>query len=457
VNGPLGNSAYRHLFAAQALSLLGTGLTTVALGLLSYDLAGPDAGLVLGTALTIKMIAYVGLGPVGAALAERFPRRPYLVTLDLIRAALVLVLPFVSEIWQIYLLIFLFQACSAAFTPTFQATIPDLLPDEKDYTRALSLSRMLYDLEQLLSPVLAGVLLTLVSFHWLFVGNTIGFLASAAFIVTAAIPPQTNEENRRGFWQRVTRGSWIYLKTPRLLGLLSLSFAVASAGSMVIVNTVVFVRSVLGGDETDVAIFFAAAGLGSMAIALTLPRLLDRIATRPVMICGGAVLCAGLIAGLWAETYAGALAVWVCLGAGSSLVMTPSGLLLRRSSHAEDRPALFAAQFALSHGCWLIAYPVAGWVGARFGMNAAFIVLAVGAAAGCAAALLLWPRNDPAELEHEHEEVVHAHVPTADGHHRPDQISRDDDRSEKKHRHRKFRHRHVFVIDDHHTAWPRSG
>ncbi|WP_193187829.1 MFS transporter [Nisaea sediminum] len=456
MNGPLGNTAYRHLFAAQALSLLGTGLTTIALGLLAYDLAGADAGMVLGTALAIKMIAYVGLGPIGAALAERFPRRPYLVSLDLVRATLVLVLPFVSEIWQIYLLIFLFQACSAAFTPTFQATIPDLLPDEKDYTRALSLSRLLYDLEQLLSPVLAGLLLTFVSFHWLFVGNTAGFLASAAFIVTAAIPRQTTDENRRGFWQRVTRGTWIYLKTPRLRGLLALSFAVASAGSMVIVNTVVFVRTELGGNETDVAIFFAAAGLGSMAIALTVPRLLERIATRPVMICGGAVLCAGLIIGLWAESYAGALAIWVFLGAGSSLVMTPSGLLLRQSSHAEDRPALFAAQFALSHGCWLVAYPVAGWMGSRFGMDAALIVLAGGAATGSAAALMLWPRNDPAELEHEHEEVVHAHATVADGHHRPDQIS-SEDRSERKHRHRKFRHRHVFVIDDHHTAWPRSG
>jgi hypothetical protein len=35
---------YRHLFAAQILSLIGTGLTTIALGLLAYDLAGADAG-----------------------------------------------------------------------------------------------------------------------------------------------------------------------------------------------------------------------------------------------------------------------------------------------------------------------------------------------------------------------------------------------------------------------------
>jgi len=34
-------------------------------------------------------------------------------------------MPFVTEVWQIYVLIFVLQSASAAFTPTFQATIPD--------------------------------------------------------------------------------------------------------------------------------------------------------------------------------------------------------------------------------------------------------------------------------------------------------------------------------------------
>ena len=123
----LKNRTYRHLFAAQVIALLGTGLMTVALGLLAYDLAGADAGAVLGTALAIKMIAYVGVAPVAQAFTDRLPRRSLLVGLDLIRGAVALCLPFVTEIWQIYLLIFVLQAASAAFTPTFQATIPDIL------------------------------------------------------------------------------------------------------------------------------------------------------------------------------------------------------------------------------------------------------------------------------------------------------------------------------------------
>ena len=64
----LSNRTYRHLFFAQVIALLGTGLATVALGLLAFDLAGADAGIVLGTALAIKMLAYIGVAPVAAGL-----------------------------------------------------------------------------------------------------------------------------------------------------------------------------------------------------------------------------------------------------------------------------------------------------------------------------------------------------------------------------------------------------
>lgn len=108
--GVLANQTYRHLFLAQVIALTGTGLATVALGLLAFDLAGADAGAVLGTALAIKMIAYVGVAPIASAFAERLPRRALLVALDLVRAAMALLLPFVTQIWQVYVLIFVLQA-----------------------------------------------------------------------------------------------------------------------------------------------------------------------------------------------------------------------------------------------------------------------------------------------------------------------------------------------------------
>jgi MFS family permease len=467
---PLTNRTYRHLFAAQVIALIGTGLLTVALGLLAYDLAGADAGAVLGTALAIKMVAYVGVAPVVGAFADRLPRRAFLVAMDLVRAAIALSLPFVTEFWQIYALIFVLQSASAAFTPTFQATIPEVLPDEAEYTKALSLARLAYDLESLASPALAAALLTVIGYHDLFAGTVAGFAGSALLVRTVALPvPVTPAERSGGIYDRITRGIRIYLKTPRLQGLLALNGTVAAAGAMVIVNTVVIVRGVLGGTDADVAVVLASYGAGSMAVAFLLPRLLERVSDRAVMLAGAWLLTAGTLVmavilssgALPARLTAGLpllLPVWFVLGAANSAVLTPTGRLLRRSAHAEDRPALFAAQFALSHACWLVAYPLAGWVGAVSGVGAAFTVLGGLAVAATMLAVWFWPARDAVEVEHVHMPFGHEHLHVHDEHHQHAHEGWEGPEPHAHpHRHAPIRHKHALVIDRHHVEWPRHG
>jgi MFS family permease len=453
MKSPLLDRTYQKLFTAQVVALAGTGLSTVALALLAYDLAGGDAGIVLGTAFALKMVAYVGIAPVVGAFAHLLPRRRLLIALDVARAGFVLCLPFVTEIWQIYLLIFLLNACSAGFTPTFQATIPDVLPDEARYTRALSLSRLAYDLENLLSPTLAAAALVVLTYDALFAANAIAFVVSALLVFSVRLPSPKPQERERGIWDNLTFGVRAYLKTPRLRGLLAMSFAVASAGAMVIVNTVVYVRDKLGGTASDTALVFAAAGAGSMVIALLLPRLLEKLPDRAFMISGGLVLTVGLLLGLTGPDLLTMLPVWFILGAGSSLIQTPAGRLLRRSAHEGDRPAIYAAQFALSHVCWLIAYPLAGWVGATLGLPMAFLVLAIMALTATACALVLWPAEESIELEHIHDAFEHEHLHAHDEHHNHhDQAVTGLHRHA--HNHAPVRHKHPYVIDLHHPVWP---
>jgi MFS family permease len=434
----LANRTYRHLFAAQVVALAGTGLMTVALALLAFELAGADAGAVLGTALAIKMIAYVGVAPLAGDLGARLPRRPFLVALDIVRAAVALALPFVDQVWQIYLLIALLQSASAAFTPAFQATIPDILPKEEDYTRALALSRLAYDLENLLSPALAALLIGLLGFHWLFGGTVLGFLGSAALVLSVTLPRSASEPHAAQ--RRVGEGLRIYLKTPRLRGLLALNLAVAAAGAMVIVNTVVLVRGTLALTDAHVALAMATFGCGSMVAALVLPRVLDRIGDRPVMLAAAGAMTLLLLAFAaiaaqlpHAVPWTGLLIVWMALGASYSAAQVPTGRLLRRSAHAADRPSLFAAQFALSHACWLVTYPLAGWLGAAAGMPATALALAALAALGSALACVLWPAADPEAITHEHADLAATH-PHLDG--------------------GGPTHRHAYVIDDLHRHWP---
>lgn len=389
---------YRHLFGAQVIALFGTGLTTVALSLLAYDLAGPRAGMVLGTALTIKMVMYVVIAPLAAAYVDRLPRRTLLVLLDVVRGAVVLALPLVTEVWHIYVLIGLLQAGSAAFTPTFQAVIPDIVTDEADYTRALSASQVASTMESLLSPVLAALALTFMSFDRLFLGTSAAYLVSALLVLSTRIP-NARPSTHTNAWDKAAAGIRTFFRTPRLRGIMALNLVVAAAGSIVVVNTVNYVRDELGGSQSNVAWMLAASGTGTLLAALVLPRVLDRIAARTVMLTGAAVLVGATTAAVTLmatglATWSGTAIIWTVIGIGMALIITPTGKVLRASVARNAIPEAFAAQFSLSHLAWLITYPVAGWLGTSAGFTLAWSVLAVLAVAGATGALLLWPRHD---------------------------------------------------------------
>ncbi len=433
------NRAYRRLFVAQVLALVGTGLATVALGLLAYELAGARAGEVLGTALAVKMVAYVAIAPVVGAWADRVPRKVLMVSADLARAGVVLLLPVVTQVWQVYVLIALLQAASATFTPTFQSVLPDVLPDEADYTRALSASQFAVGAENIASPLLAAALLTVVDFHVLFLGTTAGFLCSAALVVGAAVPAGRRSAHDR-FVDRLVVGMRIFAATPRLRGVLALNMVVAACGVIALVSTVNVARDLLGGSQADVALLLAVSGAGTAVAALSAPWLLRRCAERTMMLAGAAVSVMAVTGALVLSLLPGwglAAAVWSLVGFGPGAIMVVTGRVVRRSTGTRDRPAAFAAQFSLSHACWLLTYPLTGWVGSLAGFTAAWAVLAVLVVAAAVAAARLWPRGLPDELRHVHDgsadedHLAHAEW---DG--------------------TCWVHTHRIVIDGNHTRWP---
>jgi predicted MFS family arabinose efflux permease len=455
-DSPLKNPIFQRLFLAQVTSLSGTGVATIALALLAFDLAGADAGEVLGTALAIKMVAYVFVAPIAGAIFHRLPRRELLILLDLSRALVIGALPFVDQIWQVYLLIFLLNACSAAFTPTFQSVVPDVVPDDKQYTRAVAYSRLAYDIENLASPTLAAAMLLFLSYDALFFLNSLTFVVSALFLMSSKLPVSRVAVVTESVWSNTTSGVLQYLRTPRLRGLLALSLVVACAGAMVIVNTVVYVQGDLELREQATAIVMMAFGCGSIVVALTLPGLLDARPDRPFMFLGGALLVSGLFAGLLQPGFFALLIVWFVLGMGSSLAQTPSGRLLKRSSNDTNRTQIYAAQFALSHLCWLIAYPLAGWLGSLLGLNETFLILGVLALVALLLSVSIWPAQDDTVLPHTHEAMSHEHLHVHDEHHQHEHEGWEGVEPHKHpHRHAPLTHSHAFVVDMHHEFWPR--
>ncbi|MGB1236860.1 MAG: MFS transporter [Pseudomonadales bacterium] len=455
---PLMNTTFRRLFAAQVTSLFGAGLTTIALALLAYDMAGDQAGAVLGTALALKMLAYVIFAPMGAALTAKWPRRALMVGLDLLRAAIVLLLPWVSELWHIYTLIFILSLCSAIFTPTFQALIPDVVEGDTEYTRALALSRLAYDLENILSPAIAAVLLLVVSYSDFFSANAVTFAVSALLLLAGRLPARKAQQVPRSFTERLVEGVQVFARTPRLRALLAINLCLAAVVAMQIVNTVVYVRAELGLGEQALAWVYTGLGVGAVAGALLVPGIVERTGERRVMLIAAPALAVLLALGCAGPSLALLIALYVALGAAGALVQTPVGAVLKRSCAQEQRPALFAAQFSLSHAGFLLCYPLAGWLSARYGVQFSYLAMAGLALIAALGAWLLWPGDDSRALQHTHPAQHHAHWHShADGHHCDHSHAEDPGEAPHyhPHYHPQVAHKHDFVIDYHHSEWPK--
>lgn len=136
---------------------------------------------------------------------------------------------------------------------------------------------------------------------------------------------------------------------------------------------------------------------------------------------------------LW-HGWAMLLPAWGLVGMTYAGLVTPNGRLIRRSAHDDDLPAVFAAQFFFSHVCWLLAYPLAGWVGLKFGLGVALAALSALAIAGFLAAIRSWPLDDRRVLVHSHEDLPrdHPHFKS----------------------HGVAPHAHPFIIDTLHRRWP---
>lgn len=400
-SSPFQSLTFRYLFAAQITSLIGSGFTQVALALFAFDKVGIEAAVVLGVVWSMRVVASVSIAPIVGGLVDRLPRKAWLIGLDLGRAALLLALPFVETTTQLYILIFLVNVLSAGFTPVFQALIPDVLPNEDQYTRALSHSRLAYELERILSPALAGLALLFMSYHALFILNAVSFLASAFLLAITSFPKTTPSERTQGVLHNISFGVKSYLRTPRLQGLLALQLGVAATGAMVIINTVGYVQGNLELSEQATVWMMAIVGVGAIVAARITPYLIENhVSDRQLAISAGWLMALALLPFTFYEPNLISLGLsWFIIGAGSSLVLTISGRIITDSCVPADRNAYFAANFSLSHALWLFCYPLAGWWGAN-NFSQAALGLDMLAWLGLGLAYWCWKAEDSKELAH---------------------------------------------------------
>ena len=320
-------------------------------------------------------------------LADRVNRKRLLVAADLGRVLLMGAFPFITAVWQIYVLIFLLNAVTAFFTPTFEASIPEIVGPAL-YTRALAWSRVALDVEAAGGPLLAGLLIALFGVRWAFWFNALTYLASALLVWRSSVPraaPASAPFPWGDLWTQVTHGTRVLLREPALRQALVLHFAEAAAGACAIVATVSYVHDILGRGDTAFAIAMAALGIGSSLAALVASRRAERATERSSahaaptggahaahlryhrwasrsMLLGGVLLAAALLPGMLQPALLVLLVLWGLNGAGQALIAVPSVGLLAAHTMPEERGRAYAAHFALTHLFWLATYPGVGYL-----------------------------------------------------------------------------------------------
>jgi DHA3 family macrolide efflux protein-like MFS transporter len=215
------------IWLGQVISILGSGLTSFALGVWIFDQTGQATPF----ALTVLFgnLPRILLSPIAGSLADRWNRRWLMILADsgdaLVTLGVVVLLMIGNlQVWQIYL-ISLFSAIFAAFQePAYTASIT-MLVQKKDLARASGLVQMSQAIEMLAAPVLAGLLFVSIGLRGIILIDFATFFFAIGAVLFTPIPqPELSPEDEKekaSIWKDFVFG-WRYLRArPGLLGLLT--------------------------------------------------------------------------------------------------------------------------------------------------------------------------------------------------------------------------------------------
>lgn len=268
---PLRSKDYRRLWLGQLVSVIGDKVDQIALGILVYEATG--SGLQMGITLAISMLPSALFGMVAGVYVDRFDKRRTMIVADLVRAALVLSVPFVAEvsIYAVYAIALLVATVSLFFEPAKLSLIPKLVGDDQ-LMAANSLDNATVSAAELVGLALAAGVVAAMGTRLAFFLDAATFLVSAAFIVGIG----HREAQRRaetavagGVWDDVVEGTRYMWRHDLLRDLL----LVYSAAMAAVAASVTFFY-VLALERFDAG----APGLAIMDGAITVGLLLGSVA-----------------------------------------------------------------------------------------------------------------------------------------------------------------------------------
>ena len=366
----LRNKLFARLYFAQTISLLGDAFTWVGLALLAYQFGEDRAAVILATALTLRVTAFIIFSPFAGVLADRLSRKKILYGTHFIRMGIVACLPFVTEEWQIYVLVFLMNVFNAFFSPTYRAAIPQIV-DKKLYRQAIGLSAATYQLLGVLGPGMAGILAIWLGAREIFIVDAVTFVVAGILLFTlpkGKLDVETKPdilEKGPSKWQEVTKGARLLFQNRYIRFALFIELVSAMAGAFILVNTITLVKSGLQLTDRDYGLIMASFGVGA-TIAAFVSGVVDRSKSRRVSLLLGALVLALAISAANYLSFSTLFIFWIVAGLGQSLAEIPSETLIGENIPAEEQGKVYGSHFAFSHLWWAISYPIAGFIGTNF-------------------------------------------------------------------------------------------
>ena len=351
---------FRRVWVAQLISGSGDWFYSVAIYSLLLELTGRAEPV--AWAAILQILPMMLLGPTAGAVNDRLSRRRVMLSSDLVRACLVLCMLFIEredQIWLLYLLLALEIGTAAFFEAGRNAILPSLVKRE-NLPVANALGSTTWSLTVTLGAALGGVAVAYLGREFVFVANSLSFLASAWFVYRVRAFERHLAGTRKTSWlhalslRPIVEGFFYMVRDWRLLTLLTLKFGLGIMGARVVLTTILGSRdfAVGGSPALGMAMLFAFQGSGSILGPLVLGRRF--IKNQPTM--RAAVLLGYVAAGCGYMLFSLTLIVplaglfLVLAHGGAALVWVFSTTLLHLNTENRYLGRVFAADMGLFMG-----------------------------------------------------------------------------------------------------------
>ena len=375
--------AYRHYWLAMAVSWAGDRFHAVALATLVLE-RFPQQPMAIGIVLMAQHLPQAVFGLIAGALVDRWPRRRVMVVSDLARAGVVLLVPFATDLWQVYLVAFVVGLGSTFFSPAWRSTLPAVISRDA-FLEANAYHSATRSFIDILAPVAATALigagralhptLFMAPALWL---DSLSYLVSAWQLsrLPRVTPPARPAAARgpAGVWQDVVAGLRYHRQNRTVWALLLLmgSFAWGANGANALMQKAV--PALLGVPTERWGILLAAMGLGMIG-GNTLVARKGKTWPRRYII-GAGYLGAWLSLVILAATrdFAVAMAAYVIMGVSNAAFLSPQVAWVQEATDPAFLGRVEATRNAVIYLGMTASPLLAGWLETALGSLPAAMV-----------------------------------------------------------------------------------